>query len=157
MGALGSTFVPPRRILEPLSVDFEASEPRFWNVWRSFLVSNEHRHETSKAHQATMTNQAFCLQRQQFEIVGLISDPPKIHFGFSEHPLSNIRKGSAGLAKRYENRFLKFSIFDFLIQDFWIFSFCDLSSFRVFEFSNFREEARGDEKRREDWGRREET
>ena len=31
-------------------------EALFWSVWRSFLVCNQRRHSTSKAHQATMTN-----------------------------------------------------------------------------------------------------
>ena len=55
-GDLGLILVPPRRILAHHRHDFDVYEALFWSLWRSFLVSNQRRHSTSKAHQATMTN-----------------------------------------------------------------------------------------------------
>ena len=55
-GDLGLILVPPRRILAHHRHDFDVYEALFWSLWRSFLVCNQRRHSTSKAHQATMTN-----------------------------------------------------------------------------------------------------
>ena len=54
-GDLGLILVPPRRILAHHRHDFDVYEVLFWSLQRSFLVSNQRRHSTSKAHQATMT------------------------------------------------------------------------------------------------------
>ena len=56
-GDLGLILVPPRRILAHHRHDFDVYEALFWSLRRSFLVSNQRRHSTSKAHQATMTKQ----------------------------------------------------------------------------------------------------
>ena len=53
---LGLILVPPRRILAHHRHDFDVYEALFWSLWRSFLVCNQRRHSTSKAHQATVTN-----------------------------------------------------------------------------------------------------
>ena len=55
-GDLSLILAPPRRILEFQRQDFDVYEALFWSVWRSFLVCNQRRHSTSKAHQATVSN-----------------------------------------------------------------------------------------------------